>query len=362
MEHLTLKNINQLGFYMYKIDQPSQFEELIDRFGLDKLLETKNNGIISNILLHYIKMKDDLKINLLIDTVSLLNGFELMKRDYLNLIKYYYMNQMTKALDIFDNKICCLTNPNTQSMFLPKDIDCALENNWIEIIKRLDGLFIETTRDCTNQYIPGVLNLKKYQPTQKIIMSISNVINTTIKSHQQLETFWSTIVKVDTIIDAGNVIHSRRGSISTSSLGDLLNIAQQSPNPLIVIHQRHTKTIKHLETTLKNLKLNYWLTPNATNDDLFIMWFFLKTNMGATIISNDNFRDHIFNFETKNKKNNLDLNWSQFKNIIWQQTLKYNIHINKINKPPTYSKCIQYDDNYIYVPHKSGNFVRIPQM
>ena len=360
MEHLTLKNINQLGFFLHKLDQPEQFEQLIDHFGLDELLKTKNNGIVSNILTHYIKINDDSKITLLIQTVLLLNGFELMKRDYLNLIKYYYATQMEKALDIFDNKICCLSNPNTQSIFLSKDIDCILENNWIEIIKRLDGLFIEATINCINQYIPSVLNLKKYQPTQKIIMYINHVINMTIETHQQtLETFWSTIDKVDTIIDAGNVIYSRRGSISTTSLDDLINIAHQTQNPLIVIHRRHVKTINHLEATLKKMKLNYWMTPYGINDDLFIMWFFLRTNMNATIVSNDNFRDHIFNFETINKKNNFDLNWSQFKNIICQQTLKYNIHINKINNPPIYSKCIQHDDSYIYIPHISGNFVRI---
>ena len=55
------------------------------------------------------------------------------------------------------------------------------------------------------------------------------------------------------------------------------------------------------------------------------------------IISNDKYRDHIFNFNISEK----------FKNIITQQTINYE---NKINDYPKFSNCIQVIDDVIFIP------------
>lgn len=112
-------------------------------------------------------------------------------------------------------------------------------------------------------------------------------------------------------------------------------------------------------TWFKTNEIIYYLTPYAINDDLFILWFFLKTKSTAFLISNDKFRDHIFKFETSQKKLKSDFNLNQFYHIIQQQKLEYNIDNYKINSKPIVSKCIQVIDNNIFVPHNLGNFIKI---
>lgn len=96
----------------------------------------------------------------------------------------------------------------------------------------------------------------------------------------------------------------------------------------------------------------YYLTPYNYDDDLFILWFFLHTNCQSFIISNDKYRDHIFNLNNlKNDK------FQEFKYIIKQQTISYDINM-KCENFPTFSRCIQVSDK-IYIPHISGKFIEL---
>jgi hypothetical protein len=159
--------------------------------------------------------------------------------------------------------------------------------------------------------------------------------------------------KFDTIIDGGSVIHNRYGKITKNSLYDLINIAKSCENPIIVIHERHKKTFNNMEELFNKHNISYFFTPRNKNDDIYILWFFLN-NIGSFIVSNDKYRDHIFNLETKNKNTN-----SQFNHIISQQTLNFNCTTKWIQPKPIYSKCIQIIDNTIFVPHKLGDFIQI---
>lgn len=50
---------------------------------------------------------------------------------------------------------------------------------------------------------------------------------------------------------------------------------------------------------------------------------------------------------------------SQFKHILSQQSLEYNILTNIISQPLRVSRCIHIIENKIYIPHVSGQFIEI---
>jgi hypothetical protein len=160
------------------------------------------------------------------------------------------------------------------------------------------------------------------------------------------------------IIDGGSVLHSNKGVITMNSFNELImltNLAKEKCGKvLVVIHRRHIKTFPNLESEFKKNDIDYFLTPHKMNDDLFILNFFLMMKTKTYIITNDKFRDHIFNFE---KSHQSIINICMFKDVIMQQTLSYNI--NTINIKPKISYCIQkYKDNII-VPHINGDFIYI---
>ena len=64
------------------------------------MIKTKNNGLISHILNYYISIGDDANINQIIFMVSKMDDFSLMKRDYLQLINYYYSTDKNKSTEI----------------------------------------------------------------------------------------------------------------------------------------------------------------------------------------------------------------------------------------------------------------------
>ena len=184
---------------------------------------------------------------------------------------------------------------------------------------------------------------------------------------KQLTSFYTKLNDIKVIIDAGNILHNRQGVIIQQSFIDLeniiINVITNIGTPLIIIHSKHLKIYPELINIFIRTGVNYFRTPYNINDDFFILWFFLKYNCKAYIISNDKYRDHIFKFNTlsKNQSNipNNDLNIFQFKNIIKQQTLQYNTNINEIQKPLNWSFCIQMINDHIYIPHISGNFIQI---
>ena len=196
----------------------------------------------------------------------------------------------------------------------------------------------------------------------ELINDLSNLLENNAKNI--LEQFIKSQIKqFDAIIDGGNIIHARQGTINQYSLIDLENIISNIKktigNPLLVIHRRHLKTFPDLINKLKLMNVSYYLTPYNMNDDFYILWFFLKMNTNAFIISNDKYRDHIFKFETSKKNIIYQYNLSQFNYILHQQTLDFDINTGYIKPKPTYSRCIQLKDGKIYVPHQNGNFIEI---
>jgi hypothetical protein len=370
--NLEGKGVNQLAFLLYQTQNDSNLvNQLVSRFSLENLIKTKNNGLISNLLLYYISTNDIEKIEKIISLGSIYD-FNMMKRDYLNLAKYFYPIDINISIKYF-NHIFSLVSTNTDSVILSKDVDFLIENKMFSLISLISGLFIESSINSYPLVNGNERELKLKMIDSKIIDNIKDYVEKIIgtESVKKLNQFVKTqMTNFDTIIDGGNVLHARTGLIGPSSLNDLKKLIElvkkEVGNPLLVIHRRHLKTLPNLISHLNAMKISYYLTPYNMNDDIFILWFFLNYGSVPYIISNDQYRDHIFKFETSKKgkmvestKSQLDNNFSQFNYILHQQTLKYNLVQLSIDSQPTYSRCIQQENNRIYIPHLSGKFIEL---
>jgi hypothetical protein len=367
--NLDIKGVKQLAFLLYKIPNDSNLvNQIISKFSLENLIKTKNNGIISNLLCYYISINDINTIEEIIRLTSI-NNFNMMKRDYLNLAKYFYNDNIDISIKYF-NHIFSMVSINTDSVILSKDIDFLIENKMFNLIILISGLFIESSINSYSLVDGLEKSLKLKIIDSKIINNIKDYVENILgtKIVKQLNQFIKKqITNFVAIIDGGNVLHARSGIINPTSLIDLENliklVKKEIGNPLLIIHYRHLKTWPNLINQLNLMNISYYLTPYNMNDDIFILWFFLIFNSQSYIISNDKYRDHIFKFETSKKSlmvnSNISYDFSQFNYILHQQTLKYNLVPYSIDSRPTYSRCIQLENNQIYIPHSSGKFIEL---
>lgn len=361
---LDNRGANQLAYLMYKYKEPEFVDKVMDQFGVELLLKTKNNGLISNVILHYIKKSSTHMINNLI--INHNDDFKLMKRDYLNLICYFYLSDYNRAKTIFEENILVKRTCTTESILQEKDIDFILTNNLVKLLPYLTGLFIETDNNTYHKVNPNSIKLNKINIGDDLNSYLLNKIESDLHTYSHhINKFYSqTNIKFKAIIDACNILHGRNGVITNESLTDLENIINQTKihigEPLVIIHCRHFKNCKLNDVFLRT-NTTFYKTPYNFNDDIFIMWFFVKAYCNLYIISNDKYRDHIFKFETSTKSL-IKLNqfyMCQFANIIKQQTLSYNLIQMQIQTPLYWSICIQYIDGIVYIPHISGYFVII---
>jgi len=371
---LNASGVKQLAHLLYEQSTNYEFiNNIINYYTLEALINTKNNGLISNILSFYMNTKNDIILTQIIPYINQLNNFKLMKRDYMNFINYYYINNYSLAEQIFTQYILnnsLNTTPGCNPLgYQMKDINFILNNKLFKLLPYLLELFIEVDSTDFPLINPININLKKININLHLLTFLINKIETEFNNIilKQINSFYTKLNEIKVIIDAGNILHNRQGNITQQSLIDLeniiINVITNIGTPLIIIHSKHFKTHPELINIFTRTGVIYYRTPYNINDDLFIMWFFLKYNCTPYIISNDKYRDHIFKFNTltKNQSNilNNDLNTFQFKNIIKQQTLQYNTLLNEIQKPVNWSFCIQLIDNNIYIPHVSGNFIQI---
>lgn len=363
--NLEKHEVNQIAFLLHQTNNDSKIvNHLVSKFSLENLIKTKNNGLISNLILYYIFIRDTDKIEEIIKLGNLYN-FTMMKRDYLNLAKYFYQIDINISIKYFKH-ILSNVALNTDSVILSKDVDFLIENKLFNLFPLISGLFIKSS---INSYplVDGNERPLKLKIINSIITdNIKNYVEKELGLDMidQLSYFVRTQIKnVNAIIDGGNVLHARTGSIGTNSLIDLENLIElvnkKVGNPLLVIHRRHLKTYPKLINYLNRIKVSYYLTPYGMNDDIFILWFFLHFGTISYIISNDKYRDHIFKFETSKKNILIKNDFSQFNYVLNQQTLKYNLVQLVIDSVPCYSKCIQQVNDRIYIPHLSGKFIEL---
>ena len=322
---------------------------LLEKIGIQNIINSKNNGLISNLLEYYIRYDNNM-IAPLVQNLMNVEQFSLMKRDYLKLANFYYHSNYSLAESIFMNNILSKVNFNSEFILSSKDIDYMIDNHMFYLLEKLENIYITCNM---NMNLVTPKNLKLVDMNQNIRESILLKIESMIPNHKYFLDKNYGIKNFKTIIDGGSVIHNRGGVIRNTSITDLVSIVIQCDDPIVVIHERHTKTIKMLEQVFVQNNINYYFTPTHFNDDVFILWFFLK-NVNSFIVSNDKYRDHIFNLITKGKNTN-----SQFNHILSQQTLQFNCIKKWIQNKPTYSNCIQKMKDKLYIPHVSGKFIEI---
>jgi|UniRef100_A0A6C0EDM1 hypothetical protein len=359
-------SINELSKNLY-INLNSNLNYIYN-YNNDNLIDLKNNGIISLLILYYIKLNDSININYIINKIKL-NDLDLLKRDYLNILDYYNLNNeifYQNYLIEFISKI-----KNNPDIILNKDLDYLIKKKIKDVLLGLNGLFIKTSNTNYNEINTieySKLNFYKFDNNlvNKIILFLENNFSKNI--NYILNNMFIKIKNIEKIciIDGGNVINNYKGKITNQSLQNLENIVnkliEKNYKPLIILHNKHIKNINNLDYFLKNKNIYYFLSPFKFNDDIFILWFFFKfinNNIDCFIISNDNFNDHINIF----KNFIFDFN---FKNIFKQYIINYTINPLKINDIPTYSSCIQiiYDTYYkdkiyeIFIPHVNNFMIK----
>lgn len=344
--------MNNLSYSLYNLIENNNHDEikkLLNDYNLYDLLNTKNNGLISNLIKINILFKNENEILNIINYVESLNDFKLMKRDYINLIKFYNQKNIIDQESLYIDKLLNLIKQNPNDGLTTKDIDFIINNNLIFLLKNFNGIFIETSVTSYDTFIPD--NLKLYNLPENILLDLKNSLDKIVPFDVNIVNGFTS--DFDILVDAGNILHSRNGNVNHKSIKDLSNIVNQVEKPLIVIHERHCdKYGRQIYHCPNNKNLPFYITPYNYNDDLFILKkFFQKPS--SFILTNDRFRDHIFNF-TKSK-NYLN----QFKHFIKQQTIKYNIYNNTIENKPTYSRCIQIIDDNIFIPHINGQFIKL---
>ncbi len=364
MDSLTFKKSNDLSRQLYQylsIRDYERIKEIVDKLDLSVVLNLKNNGLVSNILNYYIETDNEYSINVFIDIIDS-KKIKLMKRDYLNLIKYYFVKDHDKAESIFDTYILSRDIENTECLLQPKDIDFILESNMVSLLKKTHGLFVSTTNNTYTKILHDplleIINCN-YVVIEMVLKEIEKLIG--ITNINSLQTKLSS-KKYNSLIDGGNVLHSRQGIITSESYSDLVSVYNLSKTKLgkslLILHKRHLKNNPELKKMLDLNNIDYYLTPYHKNDDLFIIWYFLKLETKPYIITNDKFRDHIFTFETSKHIKHLV---TQFKDIIRQQSVGYCTLTSRLNDVCKYSRCIQYisDISTLYIPHVNNYFIKI---
>lgn len=299
---------NNISWELHKLLLNNNLEEINKIVDTIKELDY-DNGIITNLILYYIKINNKNKID------YFLENYKLMKRDYLNIIVYD-----KNYLYLFDFII-------NNFELLDKDLDFII-NNKINVLHKLNGYFLKNSCNYINTIDTKLLKL--YYLDEKSIELMLNLIEKEIIITNKINDLLK--INYDNIIDCGNIIYNNQGKLNYNNL-NIIN--QLKGNNLLIIHTKHKKNLN--SNIFKN---NIYFTPYKFNDDLYILYFFLKMKTKCFIISNDKYRDHIFNFNISEK----------FKNIITQQTINYNLDNNTINNYPTFSNCIQVINDLIFIP------------
>ncbi len=366
--NLDTKGASKLAFELHKNSKDLGFtEKVIEQFGLDLLVGTKNSGLISNILNWLITVGNTQMINQLVSKVNDTSNFKLMKRDFMSLICYFYHLDYSKAQMYFEKDILSKKSDTNASIIQTKEIDFILAHGLNKLLKYLPGLFINTGHNYTNPIVQADGNFRKFTIKPELQSYLLSQIEKSLGNYTKtIRKFNEQIIKpYRAIIDAGNVLHGRKGKITSESINDLEIIIDKTRKtigePLVVIHKKHIKSYIKLQEVLVKTDVTYFLTPYNFNDDVFIMWFFVKSGCLTWIISNDKYRDHIYNFQNtlKNYNKQDESSLCEFSNVINEQTLTYNLELNQIQPIQPYSNCIQTIGKFAYIPHTFGGFIKV---
>lgn len=307
-----MTQVRQL-YQLYNANEFEKFGECLKLIDETSIKSRDIRGFRSLKLKFYLTNQDNDMINQMIK----INLDDLMKRDILLIVKYFYPSK--KAFNLFDY---LLDNHQLQE----KNIDFLIENNLIECLKKLDGYYYYTNFSNSD----NVLEKRAYDDKiQKTILD---------KIEDKLFYLPSIQKENPVIIDAGNVIHNCRGEKTKKGFTNLEKITEKiiemNYDPVIVIHQKHLGN-----KTLNKLKKYIIPTPSKQNDDWYILYLGLLYQ--APIITNDKFYDHIEEFKYPTIQGNMTYYYlNDF--ITNYQGHDFEIQNN--------TKCIQIKEEKIIIP------------
>lgn len=318
---MELKQVNEA----FAKKEYSKVQNYFDTHNYDDISDKYKNGYLS-IKIKYLLEIDD------IDSVSEIihNNNNLMKRDYL--LYCAKIKNTIESLVIFNNYI------KSKDLLQTKDIDFLIQNQCHDILKSLDGYYY-TTSLKNNTNFKDYHQLKKYNLNDNIKQTILDYYENEIKL-SKLNNILEKLHDIDCIIDGGNLSHYNKGKCDYKYVESIYkNICKKYKNPLFIIHKRHCKKLKIFLSTI-----NHFVTPFNEYDDYYLIIACIVSN--KSIITNDKFKDHIFDMFKLFENNNM------IENFIKESIINYT-HYN-VNKNNEYSSCIQVINNYIYIPTKSG--------
>ncbi len=357
--HNCSKNYNHMLYRLISSNKLDEARILISEIVNNVNISVKEDrGFVSLIIKFYMTTNQDKNL----DKIYEENKRSLMKRDILNYCKYYYYKDYLKSLENF---IFLIENYNLDS----SNLEFILESNMEKFLFLLDGKFIKLEKTYSLQYVRDLSNIKKYNFNKIIVDKILEKICIDINKKDCLK----LINKVNEfkmnkiIIDGGNILFFYNGKICKKGyqlLLDLINyFYDQNIIPILVIHKRHLKLNKNNNINkiiIELIKLNdefIFRTPYNKNDDLFIL--FIGLNLECNIITNDNFKDHIYKFRTNGKDSEENLVEKYLEDLICKYSINFsNFKIEKLdylNK----SMCIQINNNRVCIPTTEDRFVFI---
>ena len=357
------KNVNYTLHRLLESRKIAEASILVEKI-LENLTFTgkEKRGFISLVIKLYIIKSDNEKLDSFYDV----HKMDLMKRDILLYCQYYYLNSRKKS------------NENFIYLINNYYLDCSnlvflIENKMFDFIKILNGFYIKLTEHSTLEPIDDYGKLEKYRFKSDIIEQILSQIK--ISKKRNLMSFYRNLEKIDNkkiIIDAGNILFSFGGEVTFFGYKLLLELIEyfldKETIPIVIIHNRHLKThfkgklkdkyIVESINSLNKYKHNFiFETPYNENDDFYIIY--LSLILQSKILTNDNYKDHIFNFRT----NQISSDENMAQNYIDDLIVKYSIEggtfiINDIDSEEI-SKCIQIIGNEAYLPTTDNTFVKL---
>ena len=287
------------------------------------------NGFIS------LKIRYLLNTNNIQQLFNIIENYKLMKRDYILIIIYFYNIDIDMSINIFENNVI------NDCKLEQSDIDKLLQNKCYNIIKMMENYFINCS--MKENINPNDYNIfYKYNLDMKLKQKICEFYKNKL-NEKYFNSIISKIHDIDCIVDGGNISHMNGGTCDYKYINKISQlISKKYKKPLYIFHNRHKKKIKDFLKTV-----NHFITPVNEYDDYYIILAMVLSD--KPIITNDCFRDHIFemfkNFDTIDFK---------IKNYINDNIINYNK--NTIMKENKYSKCIQIIENNIYIPTNNGMY------
>ncbi len=317
--------MHKLQLLKQKIDNLELCDDFIKEC-IDEFSDSKQNqrGLITLIIRHYINNNktDEIK-------EILYNKNNLMRRDYLSCLDYFLKkNQNDNQNDNHNNYYEDIEYIyNNIDDIETKDVDLMIENKWINLLKRFDGYMINCSLN-SNIDNNDKKNLRKYKFD---VSKMRDKYYQRIKNKDEMDI---TMNNIDVLIDGANMSHLT-GKFDFSILPNIINkFNKMNIKAKIILHERH-----QLSTELMELLSNYLIrTPTMRNDDDYMIYGMMIHN--TMILTNDQFRDHLKDMDLKTKC------------FVKSMCIKYSYNNLII---PKFSRCIQVNDNIIYIPTKDKN-------